>query len=229
MRVGVLRYLRVLHRLFFLGKRGWQKLPGQLASSLQVLQPMQNIFEQLATEPVGIFELAWQQRRKMAAVWFLGMLCTVAYFSLATRNYRSEAKLLVRLGRETVALDPTATTGQFLGVTESRGSEVYAVEELLTSRPLAEAVVDELDPYTILEKDRGTAGKSLGQRLSWLNDYNLNPLRVYSLRDKAVKAFQENLRVSAGSKTNIVSLSYESESPKLAHDVLESLLKFALR
>ena len=188
---------------------------------------MQNILEQPASRHIGVLELGWQHRRKMAAVWLVGIVCTLAYFSLSARKYRSEAKVFVRIGRETVALDPTATTGQFLGVPDSRGSEVYAVEELLTSRPLAEKIVDQFGPYVILERDPNRSGQSLGQRLSWLDDYNLNPLRVYSLRDKALKAFSENLRVASGGKTNIVSMTYECESSQLAHDVLESLLKSA--
>ena len=38
--------------------------------------------------------------------------------------YESKAKLLVRLGRESVSIDPTATTGEFMNVNQSRESEI---------------------------------------------------------------------------------------------------------
>ncbi len=186
---------------------------------------MQSLLDQ---EDGGIdpLALASRHKRKMLLAFLAGTALTIAYFSLATREFKSEAKLFVRLGRESVALDPTATNGQFLAVGESRGSEIYAVEELLSSRPLAEKIVDEFGSYRILEKDPD-AGPSLGQRLSVLDDYNLNPLRVYNLRDKAIKVFQETLKVSSGNKSNMVSVSYQSESPQLARDVLQSLLPLA--
>ena len=68
---------------------------------------------------------------------------------------------------------------------------------------------------------------SLSDRLAWLNDYNLNPLRVYSVRDKAVKALAQNLGITAGKKSNVLSVSYKAEDPELAHDVVEALVTVA--
>jgi polysaccharide biosynthesis protein PslE len=52
-------------------------------------------------------------------------------------------------------------------------------------------------------------------------------LRVYSKRDKAVDEFTRMLRVSSGTKTSIVSLSYRCSDPELARKVLASLLRLA--
>src|SRR5205823_13870797 len=162
---------------------------------------------------------------KVVATFALGLALTLAYLSLAKRLFQSEAKLLVRNGRESITLDPTATTGQYVAVGESRESEMHAVEELLRSRGLAERIVDRFGPARILEKRAGAI--SLGERLAWLNAYNLNPLRVYSVRDKAVKAVQKNLGISAGKKSNILTVSYKASNPQHAHDVLEALLTTA--
>ncbi len=40
------------------------------------------------------------------------------------RKYASDARLFVRLGRESVTLDPTATTGQMIQVLESRENQM---------------------------------------------------------------------------------------------------------
>jgi uncharacterized protein involved in exopolysaccharide biosynthesis len=162
----------------------------------------------------------------MSVSFLLVIAVTFAYFALAPRIFRSEAKLFVRMGRESVALDPTATTGPIVAAADSRENEVNAVSELLTSRALAEKVVDHFGPQVILETD-DKQGPSLGQRLSWLDDYNLNPLRVYSVREKAIKAFLENVGTLTNKKTSVLSVSYESEDPQLAHDVLAALLELA--
>jgi uncharacterized protein involved in exopolysaccharide biosynthesis len=182
---------------------------------------------QANAESIDVMAFAWQYRRKMLGGFCVGIALTLAYLSLAPRSYESEAKLFVRIGRESATLDPTATTGQFISVADTRESEVHAVEELLESRALAEKVVDEFTPHVILGKDPNRPGLNLSGRLSWLNGANLNPLRVYSLRDKAINALQEELNVAAASKTSVVSVSYDAEDPKLAQDVLTSLLKFA--
>ena len=54
-------------------------------------------------------------------LFFLTVIITVTLGTfLAAEIYRSEAKLMVRLGRESVSLDPTATTGQIINVSQSR-------------------------------------------------------------------------------------------------------------
>ena len=175
--------------------------------------------------PLDVLRFVWRHKGKMLVTFLVGVAVTLAYLSLAPRKYKSEAKLLVRIGRESITLDPSATTGQFVAMAESRDSELHAIEELLTSRASAEKIVDRFGPEVILEKR--SVGPSLSDRLAWLNAYNLNLLRVYSPRDKAVKALSQNLGVSAGKKSNVLSVSYKAEDPQLAHDVLDALLTTA--
>src|SRR5688500_14842407 len=59
--------------------------------------------------------------RTLFRFWRRGLACFVTIMTLAVialyvcpREYISEAKVLVRLGRENVVLDPTATTGQLV-------------------------------------------------------------------------------------------------------------------
>lgn len=167
----------------------------------------------------------WRNKLTLAATFVVGLGLTLLYLSLAPRKYQSEAKLLVRIGRESVTLDPTATTGQVLAVPESRESDMHAVEELIGSRTTAEAIVQQFGAAVILEKKTGV--RSLSDQLSWLNEYNLNPLRVYSLSDKAVRALKKNLGMTAGKNSNVLTLSYEAEDPELARDVLTALLTTA--
>lgn len=178
-------------------------------------------------EPVEIRSLLRRQLLVVVLTFLAGVTLTLGYFALATRIFRSEAKLLVRMGRESVTLDPTATTGQVVAMADSRESEVNAIAELLSSRGIAEKIVDQFGAGVILEMDAEKKSPSLSDRLAWLNAYNLNPLRVYSLRDKAIRAFQENLSTSPVKKTSVLVVSYDSEDPQLAHDVLAALVQLA--
>lgn len=174
---------------------------------------------------VRLIDLVKRYRVPMAGTLLVGLCLTVVYLAVAPREFGSEAKIFVRIGRESVALDPTATTGQYVAQADARSSEVFAVEELLKSRLVSERLVDEFGPAVILERDPDA--RTLGQRLSWLDGANLNPLRVYSVRDKAIDAFERSLRVTSGTKTSIVSLSYRCGDPDLARKILDALLRLA--
>src|SRR5580692_11198869 len=53
---------------------------------------------------------------KVLAVFTICIGGAAAYTAFAPTYYGSEAKLFVRLGRESIGLDPTATTGQTISV-----------------------------------------------------------------------------------------------------------------
>ena len=170
----------------------------------------------------SVTDFVIRHKRQMSLVMLAGLACTLAYFALATREYRSEAKFFLGMGREGVALDPTATTGKVVATVDTQDSEVYAVEELLKSRAAAETIVARFHLDSSNTKP-GERRKSLGDYLSWLNAFNPNPLRVYSVRDKAIAEFQNNLKVATATKTNVVSVSYECDDPKLAQEALQAL------
>ena len=92
------------------------------------------------------------------------MIVVIAGTFLATEIYRAEAKLLVRLGRESGFLDPAAPTGQVVSLGQSRESEISAELEILKSRELAIKVVDALGPSVILDDpDDQTLGTNFVQ------------------------------------------------------------------
>jgi uncharacterized protein involved in exopolysaccharide biosynthesis len=176
--------------------------------------------------PFNAIQIILRNKYKFAVTVLLGLALTVFFFANATRKFSSSAKLFVKMGRESVVLDPTARTSQVTSMGDSREEQVFAVAELMNSRLIAEKVVDYFGPDVIREKKADA--QSLGERLAFLNQANLNIFRVYSERDKAVTAFQKNLGVLAGKRTNVVSLSYEAESPELAQSVLEFIVEVTM-
>jgi uncharacterized protein involved in exopolysaccharide biosynthesis len=95
--------------------------------------------------------------RKWAAMFTFLVTLTLVLVGIAVcpRTYRSEAKLFVRVGRESVTLDPTATTGQTIAVQSSREIEVRSIRDMLESRVLLEKIVEKLGAEYILYPPRG--------------------------------------------------------------------------
>ena len=81
---------------------------------------------------------------------------------LLPKEYRSEGKLFVRLGRENSTLDPTATLTQepVVNVPQSRDNEINSIVEMLRSRALLEKVVERFG----VPRCPGRGGTTLGWR-----------------------------------------------------------------
>lgn len=93
-----------------------------------------------------------RHRKKSLSVFVAVAAMVVLYLVWGPRSYESAAKLFVRIGRESVALDPTATTGQTVQLQVTRTNEINSVLDLLQGRGTAERVVEELTPDFILAR-----------------------------------------------------------------------------
>lgn len=191
---------------------------------------MENLY-QPEVSPWQVLAGIWRHKGKALLTFIVVCGLAAAYLSTAKRVYESEAKIYVRVGRESVALDPTATTGQVVSLQDSREGEVNAIEQLLLARETAEQVVDQLGTDMIFGKKPGSSGSSFKQTIKdWLaklDPINLNPVRVYDVRDKAITTVQKSLKVTAVRKTSIVTVSYSADDPAQARDIVEALVATA--
>ncbi len=177
------------------------------------------------------------------------MTATALYVFLAPRQYRSEAKLFVRLGRENLGLDATTTLGQAPPTTSvpvSREEEINTVVAILGSRGLLEKVVDTIGAETILDpishplretaqaKARPQTAEaqpaaemdSKGAVSVALEQLGIkSPL---SLRDKAVAQLRKNVNIEATKKSNVIVLSHDGPSPKVSQQIVSKLIDFYL-
>jgi uncharacterized protein involved in exopolysaccharide biosynthesis len=191
------------------------------------------------------FYVLFRHKWKMI-LFFLAVMTTATVGTfLSTEIYRSEAKLMVRIGRESATLDPTVATGQVMTVTPSRENEINSEIEILKSRELAQRVVDAIGPKTIIEGPKGRiiAGtpesdqktiQVFGNRIqeirkifeNFLSDLGIgNPLTD---RDKAIIQFRKNFTVEVLKNTNILFVSYEGPDHALSQIILAKLIDFFL-
>jgi len=177
-------------------------------------------------------------------LFFLTVTITVAVGTfLAAEIYRSEAKLLVRVGRESVSLDPTATTGRIINISQSRGDEINSELEILKSRELAEKVVDSIGPAAFLNRPDeqlpadGAARETVRKARREVRTAVRGPRSLLERLDlvdpvddrtEAVLTVMKNLEIDVSKNSNIISISYEAQSRELARDVIAKLIDLFL-
>ncbi|MCA9204975.1 MAG: hypothetical protein KDA59_18110, partial [Planctomycetales bacterium] len=141
------------------------------------------------------------------------------------RSYESEAKLFIRLGRSSVALDPTATVGQVIAINESREREINSVLEVLKSRELCERVVEQLGEEELLDAPPTTSPLVN----DWLQRARRAVLgsgddRPEMRRELAVLALKGSIQATVAKDSNVIRMVCEARSPELAQRILQSYI-----
>jgi len=175
-------------------------------------------------------EALFRHKKKVTAFVLTVALLATGILLYAPRQYRSEARLLLQIGRESVRLDPTATTGQTIGIQQSgRASEVATAKEVLQSRGLIEQVVDRLTPEVVLGESG--PGEDDSSRVA---DAALAPLRYaaaaiksidpISSREEAIIAVERNFKVDAEHDSTVLVLTYDAKTAPLAQHVMQAIV-----
>lgn len=184
-------------------------------------------------ERTGALMVLWRRKWTLLMTFLIVAGAVMAAAYLSPKAYQSEARLLDRMGRESLALDPTVI-GPTLDVAQSRESEINSELAILRSRLLAERVVDAVGAERILHAS-GTAPMRRGGAIrtaqadaaegppGLLERLDFQP--ILPKREKAVEKFMKNMRVEVEGRSNIISLSYQGATPEDAHDALEELVR----
>lgn len=167
------------------------------------------------------------RRQLFSAVVVLaaGMLLTTLIILYAPRKYRSNAKLLLKLGRENVAVDPTVTTtGDIVALHRTHAAEVNTALGTMASREILELLVEKLGPAAILrgaldegKKNTGAISRFKRSLAAWTA--TLDPIDD---RERAILELEENLDIRAAKDSSVVSVTYKTKSPEFAQLVTQS-------
>jgi len=155
---------------------------------------------------------------KACIAFVIPVVAALAAALLLPKTYESEAMIFVRLGRESVSLDPTATTGSTVSVLESRESEVNSIRDMLYSSRLVEKVVDRIGPETVL------GDIPLGLVPDTFPDPPESDVKN-SPRQKAIKFLTKKRYVVAARQSAVLVAGVEATSPELAQKILEVFLE----
>jgi len=176
--------------------------------------------------------------KKLIIGCFLGSLI-LGWFALLLlpRTYASEAKLNMRVGRESVGLDPSATTSPTLTMQKTQEEEVNSALELLNSRTLCELIVDEIGVAAVLDGrlpnpdgKTNASGNSFGIT-SIISNAMDGLLTLSGVRDpigdreRAITKLGSSIQTHAPKKSTSLSLSARAKTPAMAQAIVQSLSK----
>jgi len=151
----------------------------------------------------------FRHRQKMVGFFLAVVLLTTAAMLIISPVYESEAKLLIRVGRETVSMDPSVL-GPTMNVLQERSNEINSEIGILTSPYLVEQVVTDIGIADFVDVD----GLDDGDRSRAL--------------EGAVRGFLSNLSASSSNDNDIITLKYRASSAQLAQQTLDRLIEHYL-
>jgi uncharacterized protein involved in exopolysaccharide biosynthesis len=180
------------------------------------------------TVPRDLLRVLYRHKKKMLAWTMLVLGLSYAAIATMSRTYVSEAKLFVRLGRESVALDPTATTGAMVAVQETRENQINSTRDMLTSRLLLERVAESVGPELILNGPQGDA-QTPEQERSFVSDMKDFVRKAgfstpVSSQEAAVEKLAKSISVKVGRNTSVIDFSSTAKDPRLAQQILQAFL-----
>jgi uncharacterized protein involved in exopolysaccharide biosynthesis len=149
-----------------------------------------------------LLNVVFRFKRRGLTVFGCTLLMAIVGLFVCPRKYSSEAKLLVRLGRENLALDPTATTGAMVSLNSTRDAEINSVILSLSSRSNFEKVLDAIS-------DKSEVASPLA-------------------RERALTELSKSISVSSPKNSTLIALSSLASSPQRAQQIVQALLDVGL-
>ncbi len=179
-------------------------------------------------------ERVWRARWKIIAFQAVAILMTIFLILFWPRAYVSSSLVLLKKGRESVGLDPTANvTGKTIALQQSgRDAEIKSAIDVIMSRGITIPVVEKLGPDVVLGKvpvdgaeQRASSPISsaiktgIGKVVAVIR--SIDPS---SPKERAVIAIEKKLQVEAGRKSEVIRVMFEADTPELAQAVTRGIV-----
>ena len=153
--------------------------------------------------------VVFRHRQKLVGFFLAVVLLTTVAMLVISPVYESEAKLLIKVGRETVSMDPSVL-GPTMNVLQERANEINSEIGILTSPYLIEQVVTDVGIAEFVDVD------------DFSDDGQSRALEV------AVGGFLNDLSASSSSDNDIITLKYRTSSALQAQQTLDRLIEHYL-
>lgn len=186
-------------------------------------QPASNV------PPGDVVRSLVRHAKKAIAVFCLVLTATICWIIFAPKEYESVVKVYVRIGRENNTLDPSATTGETVNITQTLESEVNSMLQILESRETVDRVVAAIGADAILANDIADDGSVKQQSKSsslgikkWLTDLKerVLPNRFSESREElAMRSLLKRSTFGAPKNSNVLEISCRSGHPELAQKI----------
>lgn len=194
--------------------------PQSRSSSLASLHP---------AELVGIVLRRLPSIVIVSSLFFIAVLAILYVWPNA---YRSEGLFYVRLGRGAVSVDPTSQASESISIQDSRTSEVISINEMLSSREVANRVVEQVGPERINEprnwiEDFSETVKTIGSRRGESDDETVENGKSRGeliALEEAARKVQKSVGFSIAKNGYTVAVSATTPDPFLARDIVQAYM-----
>ncbi len=176
-----------------------------------------------------LYEIIFRHKYKIVFVPLAIFLMTVGIILFFPRKYRSEARLFLQVGRESLAIDPTATTGPSTNLIQNnREEEVKSALQVIVSRGVISQVVDRLGPQYVLNagEDDGQKPNAIFALVSEMLGSALKSLKSIdpiSDHEEAIIEIEKNLSVEAERNSMVLAANFDAAAPEAAQKILATL------
>jgi uncharacterized protein involved in exopolysaccharide biosynthesis len=182
--------------------------------------------QRIAIDTRALREMIVRHKKTLVRGPLIGLALGAIVFLFAPRTYRSEARIFLRLGRESIGLDPTASTGQTLALQQAdRKDEVKSAIDVLKSRSIIGLAVDKLGADAVM--GRSAKGISIGSivtaPLRWASAL-IKSVDPVSDREDAIIRVERHLYVNAERESTVIVVQYDANNPKLAQEVCDAVV-----
>ena len=179
-----------------------------------------------------LLEILFRHKKKLILTPLMILLLATGVILWAPRTYRSEAKLFLQVGHESVGLEPLATTGQTLSLMQDgQDSEVTSAMDILGSRGVVGKVVDEMgSAYVLNGGPLGEGGdanpvtaailKVVGGAINLIK--SIDPV---SDREEAIILLSESLTIEAERDSTVIVASLQADTPLGAQQMLAKIVE----
>jgi uncharacterized protein involved in exopolysaccharide biosynthesis len=169
--------------------------------------------------------ILFRHKRKMAIAFCSTLALVIVALIVYPRSYKSESRLLVRLGKESVGLDPTASLGATVSVGGAvRENEINSEIDMLRSRMLLQDVVKRLGPETILDSASAGSDSWMSGLMSLVNQAKVLLSEDVDPTERAVAKLEKTVNMVVPRKSNVIVVTCSARDPKLAQRILDAYL-----
>ena len=164
--------------------------------------------------------IVFRRKKKILGVFFFAVIATFLFVKSIPDIFVSEAQLLVKIGRESMEMIPTADQGRAVSI--SRGPSVYTEIEILKNPEIYEELVDTIGIEAFIDRENFPSVNTD----TTAADISVSNIKfdLVRARENIIFHLNKSIDVSRKESTNIIVIRYTSTNPELAHTVVSNLI-----
>ncbi len=157
------------------------------------------------------------KRKYQILLFFFVIFSAVAFATLLTKpTYQATCQILVKPGQEKIFMPATGSPSPVISV--NREEQLNSEIEIIKNRSLVQEVVEAIGAATIYPELDGKEKGMFASVFSGLKEQQ-------SALEKTLLKLQKNLDVQGIKKSNIIQISFNHTSPKMAAAVVDMLAR----